>query len=87
MRHIAIAAGLIFALASGSALAQNTVQGEDKTVFKKKTIIDFTDVTLEGELTKPEGAYGMVKGKTRFGSHIQLRSNFNAELEKSVDQL
>lgn len=69
------------------ARAQDTVQGEDKTVFKKKTTIDFSDVTLEGELTKPEGAYGLVRTKTRFKSLINPRTSFNPELKKSTEAL
>lgn len=80
-------ATLVFALAATPALAQNVVQGEDTTVFKKKTMIDFSDVTLEGELTKPEGQYGLSRGKTKFNSLIKLRRHFQGELQKSVEQL
>ncbi len=66
---------------------KTVVHGEDTTVFKKKTTIDFSDVTLEGELTKPEGQYGLARGKTKFNSLIKLRANFTPELQTSVDQL
>jgi hypothetical protein len=73
---------------AGSAFAQDkVVQEADKTVFKKKTVIDFNDVTLEGDLTKPEGSYILNRKKTRFGSLIKLRDNFNDELRKSSDNL
>lgn len=74
-------------LAAGAAQAQNVVREADRTVFKKKTVIDFSDVTLEGELTKPEGVYGLSKTSTKFNSLIKPRANFNPELQKSVDQL
>jgi hypothetical protein len=73
---------------STSALAQSKViQEADKTVYKKKTVIDFNDVTLEGELTKPEGSYLLNRKKTRFGNLIKLRNDFMPELQKSVDNL
>jgi hypothetical protein len=76
------------ALVSTAALAQdNVVHEADKTVFKKKTVIDFNDVTLEGDLTKPEGSYILNRKKTRFGSLIKLRDNFNDELRRSSDNL
>lgn len=81
---------LVFAVLAVSAApvrAQNVVQGKDISVFKKKTVIDFSDVTLEGELTKPEGAYGLSRGKTRFNTLIKLRTHFTPELNKSTDQL
>lgn len=65
----------------------NVVQEADKTVFRKKTVIDFTDVAVEGELTKPEGSYAISKKKTSFKSLIKIRDNFVPELQKSVDNL
>jgi hypothetical protein len=67
---------------------QPAVQQEaDKVVYKKKTVIDFNDVTLEGELTKPEGSYLINRKRTRFGNLIKLRNDFLPELQKSVDNL
>ena len=63
------------------------VQEADKVVVRKRTVIDFNDVTVEGELTKPEGSYLMNRNKTRFQSLIRLRDNFNPELQKSADNL
>lgn len=80
--------GLSLALGGAPAGAEApAVQGADKTVYKKKTVIDFSDVTLEGELTKPEGSYVINRKKTKFGSLVRLRSDFLPELQKSVDNL
>ena len=77
------------ALASTSAYAQEdkVVQESDKTVFKKKTIIDFSDVTIQGELTKPEGSYLLNRKKTNFRSLLKIRGNFLPELFNSIDNL
>ena len=71
------------------ALAQETtyVQESDKTVYNKKTVIDFSDVNIEGELTKPEGSYVKNRKKTRFRNLIELRGNFRPELSRSVSKL
>jgi len=58
MRNIRILAGLcaffVLALAAPGARAADTVvRGKDATVYKKKTTIDFSDVSIDGELTKP----------------------------------
>ena len=63
------------------------VQEEDKVVFRKKTMVDFTDAAIEGELTKPEGSYVLNRKKTHFRSLIKVRDDFNPELQKSVDNL
>jgi hypothetical protein len=78
-----VAVGLLLA-ANVTALAQ---QEADKVVFKKKTVIDFSDVTIEGELTKPEGSYIVNRKKTKFRNLIQVRGHFRNELTKSVDAL
>lgn len=82
---------LIAVVLAAPAFAQNNkvtvVQEADKTVFRKKTVIDFTDVAVEGELTKPEGSYAISKKKTTFKTLIKVRSDFNPELQKSVDNL
>ncbi len=78
----------ILSLVSTAALAEDKVVREaDKTVFRKKTTIDFTDVAIDGELTKPEGSYSVSKKKTTFKTLIKVRDNFNPELQKSVENL
>jgi len=83
---------LITSLLPLSAFAQDpkgpkVIQEADKVVVRKRTVIDFNDVTVEGELTKPEGSYLLDRNKTRFQSLIRLRDNFNRELQKSADNL
>lgn len=87
MKHVLSAIALV-SLMSTSAFAQDKVVREaDKTVFRKKTTIDFTDVAIDGELTKPEGSYSVSKKKTTFKTLIKVRDNFNPELQKSVENL
>ena len=78
---------LVLALAAPAFAQGKVIQEEDRTVFRKKTVIDFTDVAVEGELTKPEGSYSVSKKKTTFKTLIKVRDNFNPELQKSVENL
>ncbi len=84
MKRLVFAALAAAMLVTPVALAQ---EGGEKVVYKKRTVIDFNDVTLEGELTKPEGSYLLNRKKTKFSSLIKLRDNFLPELQKSVDNL
>jgi hypothetical protein len=94
MRRLAAAVAVV-ALWAGPAVAEEAesktevkvVQEEDRVVVRKKTNIDFTDMAVEGELTKPEGSYVLNRKKTDFQSLIRVRDNFNPELQKSVDNL
>ena len=84
----AIVLATLFALpAAAEEKGPKVVQEADKVVVRKRTVIDFNDVTVEGELTKPEGSYLLNRNKTRFQSLIRLRDNFNPELQKSADNL
>lgn len=88
-KRIMLASSLLVLMAA-PALAQNTVrtiQEADRVVVRKKAVIDFSDVTVDGELTRPEGSYVLNKKKTSFKSLIKVRDNFVPELQKSVDNL
>src|SRR3954463_3150547 len=63
------------------------VQEADKTVYRKKSVVDFSEVNVEGDLTKPEGSYVINRRKTGFDSRIRVRADFTPELQKSVDHL
>lgn len=87
MKRSWLAMSLVVAVSAPAFAQGKVVQEADRTVFRKKTVIDFTDVAVEGELTKPEGTYALSKKKTNFRSLIKVRENFETELQKSVDNL
>jgi hypothetical protein len=74
-------------LTAAPAVAQDSVQEEDKVSYRKKTSIDFSDVNISGELTKPEGAYVGVRKNIRFKNFIKVRANFRDKLSDSVDNI
>ena len=63
------------------------VQESDKVEYQKRTVIDFSDVVIQGELTKPSGSYLPNRKRTNFKTLLTLRDNFITELELSVDNL
>lgn len=69
------------------AAPREVIRESDRTVFKKKTVIDFSDVTIQGELTKPEGSYLLNRKKTKFKLLLKVRANFLPELFNSTDNL
>lgn len=87
MKSIALVFAAVSLLGASAAVAQDVIVEEDRTVFQKKTVIDFSDVNIEGELTKPEGSYIKNRKKTRFRNLIELRGNFRPELQRSVSAL
>jgi hypothetical protein len=75
------------ATAAEAPKAVKVVQEPDKVIVRKRTVVDFADVTVEGELVKPEGSYLLHRNKTRFEPLIQLRDDFDRELRQSADNL
>ena len=63
------------------------IREKDTMSYKKRTIIDFSDVTIQGELTKPEGSYLLNRKKTKFKTLLKIRANFLPELFNSTDNL
>lgn len=82
-----ILALLIALLWASHVYADDVVQQEDTVTYKKKTSIDFSDVTIKGELTKPEGAYVGVRKDIKFKNFIKVRANFRDKLAESADNI
>ena len=81
---LALFLALLFATKS---YGQDVVQQEDKITYKKKTSIDFSDKMIEGELTKPEGAFVGVRKNIKFKNFIKIRANFRDKIAESADNI
>ncbi len=85
MRALVIAA---LSLSSASVMAEADVEtGEDRVVHQKITVLDFSQVKIRGELTRPSSTYFVGRKQTRFRNMIELRATFRPEMEKSVSGL
>jgi hypothetical protein len=90
MRRMVFAA---LVLCSAAARAEDPKPGvrvirePDRIVVRKRTVVDFNDVTVQGELTKPEGSYVLERGKTRFPPLVRLRDRFDRELKETADEV
>tara|TARA_Y100001978_G_C23580179_1_gene378577 strand:- start:381 stop:635 length:255 start_codon:yes stop_codon:yes gene_type:complete len=73
------------ALFSAPAFAQD--EEEPKVVYKAKTEIDFEGVEVDGELVKPQGALLLDRKRANFNPLIKLRTDFDDEMDKSVDEV
>lgn len=83
LRKFVIAGAFILA----SLLATSAAADEPQTQYRQETVIDFSDVALEGELSRPDGAYLLARKRAEFDSLIQMREHFLNELQTSVDNL
>ena len=76
---------LTTALVSMPAFAQD--EEEPKVVYKSRTEIDFEGVEVDGELVKPQGALLLDRKRANFNPLIKLRTDFDDEMDKSVDEI
>lgn len=77
----------VLLLAFGFISAQDVDEQGNLIKYRQKTVIDFEDVMLEGQIKKPSGSFLMTQSKKKFNSLINLKKDFNRELVKSVDLL
>jgi len=59
---------------------------EEKNIkYQKTTEIDFDAIDITGEMIKPKGSLIVERGHTRFNPLIQLRTDWNQEMNQSVN--
>ena len=90
-------AGLALALGSPSiALAQDkpaaaaagaAAGGDENTTYKAKTVYDFEDDMVEGDLQRPDGELVNALKKTEHSSLIEIRKDFIPEMLKSLEDI
>jgi hypothetical protein len=73
---IALAATMVLVIAT-PALAQDVI-------FKKHTVVDFGDDTIDGNLSRPDGAYLESRKQQRHSRLIKVRESFRPEILQSV---
>ena len=65
-----------------------TAEAEEKNiVYSNRTEIDFEAIDIDGELVKPQGELLIERGSVRFNPLIELRLDFNEEMNRSVNSI
>lgn len=78
---------IVVAIGLGALTAVPAVADSPQVQYRQETVIDFSDVALEGELRRPDGAYLLARKRAEFETLIRLREHFLNELQTSVDNL
>jgi hypothetical protein len=86
-----VLAGLILggatALAAPPAHAQKEEAPPPGVSYERKTVINFEDDTIEGDLKTPDGKYLEARKRMRHKSLIRIRKDFRREVMGSVSDL
>ena len=63
-------------------------QEEDRKIrYQKETEIDFDDLEITGKLVKPTGALIVERSGVKFNPLIELRTDWNLEMSRSVNSI
>jgi hypothetical protein len=85
MIAIVAAAGVL--AGSSAALAGGRGGSGGTVTYEKKTVINFEDDTIQGDLTKPDGEYVESHKKVRHSNLIKIREEFKDKVLQSVGEL
>jgi hypothetical protein len=69
----------------GAAVAQEA--GGDNAAYKSKTVYDFEDDNVEGDLQRPDGELVNSINKAQHESLIEIRKDFIPEMLKSLEDI
>ena len=99
----AILGSIAFVGATGRALAADPAAGGDdkaaggaaaagggddaNTTYKAKTVYDFEDDTVEGDLQRPDGELVSAQKKADHSSLIEIRKDFIPEMLKTLEDI
>jgi hypothetical protein len=87
-RFTVVVVVILGVVAAMPAVAQEDgVNSEGGVSYQRKTVINFEDDTIEGDLKTPDGQYLEVRKKLRHKSLIRIRKDFRREVLSSVGDL
>jgi hypothetical protein len=81
---VGASSGKVFAQA---AKGEGAAAGDDNVQYKAKTVYDFEDDTVEGDLQRPDGELVNSLKKTEHSSLIEIRKDFIPEMLKSLEDV
>jgi hypothetical protein len=57
------------------------------TTYEKKTVMNFEDDTIQGDLTRPDGEYVEARKEVRHSNLIRIREEFRQKVLKTAGEL
>jgi hypothetical protein len=84
---LAAAPTTVFAQDKAAPAAAAGGGGDDNVQYKAKTVYDFEDDTVEGDLQRPDGELVSSQKKAQHSSLIEIRKDFIPEMLKSLEDV
>jgi hypothetical protein len=88
MKRTLSLAAIVWVLAASRAQAAPKPVGDSQgVVYEKKTVINFEDDTIQGDLTRPDGEYIEARKKVNHSNLIRVREEFRTKVLQSAGEL
>jgi hypothetical protein len=78
---------MIAVLGLAGASASYAQESGDNSTYKSKTVYDFEDDNVEGDLQRPDGELVNSINKAQHDSLIEIRKDFIPEMLKSLEDI
>ena len=69
------------------AFGQQKAEPQPKVEYEKKTVINFEDDTIEGDLKRPDGEYVEARQKVEHSNLIKIREDWREKVMQSSGEL
>lgn len=60
---------------------------EPKVEYEKKTVINFDDDTIQGDLTRPDGEYVEARKRVEHSDLIHVRENWREKVKQAASEM
>ncbi len=67
-----------------AASAQDKKPPEPRVEYEKKTVINFDDDTIQGDLTRPDGEYVEARKRVNHSNLIKIREDWRDKVKQSA---
>ena len=78
-------------LALGLPLAapaqQPKAESKDRVEYEKKTVINFDDDTIQGDLTRPDGEYVEARKRVQHSNLIKIREEWRDKVKQAAAEM
>ena len=85
LRSTWLLAALLLPLAAGAQ--EKKGESRERIEYEKKTVINFDDDTIQGDLTRPDGEYVEARKKVNHSNLIKVREEWKDKVKQAAAEM
>jgi len=85
LRSTWLLAALLLPLAAGAQ--EKKGETRERIEYEKKTVINFDDDTIQGDLTRPDGEYVEARKKVNHSNLIKIREEWKDKVRQAAAEM